>query len=98
MRSPHMIAGYFGDPEASAAALDSDGYFRTGDLGERDADGSVRVVGRVRSAVKLAQGEFVACERVESALASAALVDRVFVHVEPGAPAVSALRSASFAP
>ena len=91
VRTPHVITGYLGDAAATAAAIDRDGYFATGDLGERAADGSVRVIGRLRNAVKLAQGEFVAAERVESALATAEVVDRVYVHAAAGAPGISAL-------
>ncbi len=91
VRTPHAITGYLGDPAATAATRDGDGFLATGDLGERQADGTVRVVGRLRSAVKLAQGEFVAAERVEAALATAPIVDRVYVHAAAGAPALSAL-------
>jgi len=89
--SPHAIVGYLGDPEATAAAFDGDGYFATGDLGERDATGCVRVVGRIRNTVKLAQGEFVSAERIEAALGTAPIVDRIYVHAEHGAIGVAAL-------
>jgi fatty acid CoA ligase FadD9 len=91
VKSPHAIEGYLGDAEATRAAFDSEGYFATGDLGERDGDGRVRVVGRLRNTVKLAQGEFVSAERIETALASCPLVDRIFVHAASGAIGVSAL-------
>ncbi len=91
VRSPHVIEGYFGDPAATAAALDGEGFFRTGDLGERAADGTVRVIGRRQSAVKLAHGEFVAPERIEGALATAVVVDRVLAHAAPGATGVAVL-------
>jgi fatty acid CoA ligase FadD9 len=91
VRTPHVISGYFGDPAATAASLDGEGFFATGDLGERAAGGSVRVVGRLRNTVKLAQGEFVSAERIEGALGAAPLVDRVYVHAAAGAPGVSAL-------
>jgi fatty acid CoA ligase FadD9 len=90
VRTPHVISGYLGDPEATRAALDADGFFTTGDLGERDADGRVRVIGRLRNTVKLAQGEFVSAERIEGVLASAPAVDRIYVHVAHGAPGIAA--------
>jgi fatty acid CoA ligase FadD9 len=80
VRTPFMIDGYFGDPEATAAARDAEGYFGTGDLGERTADGGVRVVGRIKNVIKLSQGEFVAIDRIEAELAGCPLVDRIFVH------------------
>jgi fatty acid CoA ligase FadD9 len=91
VRTPHAIAGYLGDPEATAAAIDDAGYFATGDLGARGADGRVRVIGRLRNTVKLAQGELVSIERVEAALASAPVVDRVLVHAAHGGPGLAAV-------
>lgn len=80
VKTPHLIDGYFGDAASTSAALDADGYFRTGDLGERTSDGRVRVVGRVNNVVKLGQGEFVAVDRIEAELANCPLVDQIFVH------------------
>lgn len=91
VKSPHAIEGYLGDADATAKAFDVEGYFATGDLGERDAEGRVRVVGRLRNTVKLAQGEFVSAERIEVALASCPMVDRIYVHAASGAVGVSAL-------
>ncbi|MFO0619435.1 MAG: AMP-binding protein [Polyangiaceae bacterium] len=91
VRSKHAILGYWGDDGATRSAVDADGYFRTGDLGERQADGAVRVVGRLRNVVKLANGEFVSTERVEAALASAPSIDCVYVHAEPGALSLAAV-------
>jgi fatty-acyl-CoA synthase len=46
LRGPHVSRGYWQAPEASAAALDADGWFHTGDLARRDADGFYYVAGR----------------------------------------------------
>jgi fatty acid CoA ligase FadD9 len=80
VRTPHLIDGYFGDPEATAASRDAEGYFGTGDLGERTEDGRVRVVGRLKNVIKLSQGEFVAIDSIEAELAGCSLVDQIFVH------------------
>jgi acyl-CoA synthetase (AMP-forming)/AMP-acid ligase II len=50
-RGPSIMAGYWGDPSATADVLDQDG-FHTGDLGRRDADGYFWVVGRKREMIK----------------------------------------------
>jgi fatty acid CoA ligase FadD9 len=97
VRTPHMIDGYFGDPEASAASRDADGYFGTGDLGERAADGRVRVVGRLKNVIKLSQGEFVAVDSIEAELAGCPLVDRIFVHADASSSALLGVVVPNFA-
>jgi malonyl-CoA/methylmalonyl-CoA synthetase len=48
---PNVIAGYYGRPEADAEAFTSDGWFRTGDLGEVDDDGYLTLVGRSKELI-----------------------------------------------
>ena len=47
-RSPAMMRGYWKDPELTAATVDADGWLHTGDLGTVDADGNIRIVGRLK--------------------------------------------------
>jgi len=62
-----ITKGYFDDPETTAAALDKQGWFRTGDLGLIGADGYLRLVGRIKEMIRVG-GENVAAAEVESVL------------------------------
>jgi fatty-acyl-CoA synthase len=66
VRGPLLFGGYFGDPEATAAAL-VDGWYRTGDLAETDEGGYLTIVGRASDVIR-SGGESVAPSEVEAAL------------------------------
>ncbi|MGA8048159.1 MAG: AMP-binding protein [Dermatophilaceae bacterium] len=66
VRGPNVMAGYLGDEAATAAAF-VDGWLRTGDLAERDADGRVRIVDRIKD-LFISGGEMVAPVEVEAVL------------------------------
>ncbi|HVL85400.1 MAG TPA: AMP-binding protein [Pseudonocardia sp.] len=53
VRGPQVMAGYQGDPEATAATIDADGWLRTGDLGTVTAGGEVFVLDRVKELIKV---------------------------------------------
>jgi O-succinylbenzoic acid--CoA ligase len=69
VRGPMVFDGYENDPEASAAALDSEGWLHTADLGSLDQDGWLRVVAR-RDEIIISGGENVAPAEIEAVLAS----------------------------
>ncbi|MFF4077780.1 class I adenylate-forming enzyme family protein [Streptomyces sp. NPDC001777] len=66
-RGYQQMLGYFGDPEATAAKTDRDGWLRTGDLASMDATGAVRIIGRL-SDVIIRGGENIAAAEIEECL------------------------------
>ncbi len=84
VRGPNVFAGYWNRPEKTQEALTSDGYFRTGDLGDLDRDGYLRVLGRASSLIVMPGGENVWPEDVEQALTASDLIAEagVLLHEE----------------
>jgi hypothetical protein len=64
--------------------MDGEGWLLTGDIAELAPCGALRIIDRRKQLIKLAQGEYVAPERVEAALRGCGLVEAVWVHGEPG--------------
>ncbi|NUL44009.1 long-chain fatty acid--CoA ligase [Cellulosimicrobium funkei] len=90
IRGSIVFDGYHGLPEASAAALDEDGFFRTGDIGRLDADGYLYVTGRKKEIIVTAGGKNVYPTPLEETIRSAGVVSQVVV-VGDGRPFVGAL-------
>lgn len=68
VRGPNVFAGYLDRPEATAAVLDAEGWFYTGDLATRTADGSIRIAGRRATDLIKTGGFKVGAGEVEAAL------------------------------
>ncbi|MDE0057611.1 MAG: AMP-binding protein [Defluviicoccus sp.] len=84
IRGPHVFAGYFNDRETTASVFDEDGWFRSGDLGRIDSDGSLVVTGRSKDVIVLSGGKNVGPEEVETALAARPLIAEAAVFERGG--------------
>jgi long-chain acyl-CoA synthetase len=78
-RGPQVMGGYYGKPEATAKAIDAEGWFDTGDLGLLLADGSLVLTGRAKDTIVLSSGENIEPGPLEEALAASPLVEQVML-------------------
>lgn len=78
-RGPNVMIGYYNDEKATAEAIDSDGWYRTGDLGTIDEDGFLRITGRAKSMIVLDNGKKAFPEEYEITLNNIPGVKNSFV-------------------
>jgi long-chain acyl-CoA synthetase len=83
-RGPTLFKGYWQDPEATARAIDADGWYHSGDIGHLDPDGRLVLSGRTKDRIVLPNGLKVYPEDLENALRNAGIRDAVVVETEPG--------------
>lgn len=79
IKSPGQLVGYYKRPDLDAEVFTPDGFFRTGDRGERRADGLLKITGRVKEIFKTSKGEYVAPAPIENILNSHPLVEMSMV-------------------
>ena len=75
IKSPAQFTGYYKQPELTAASFTEDGFFRTGDRGERRADGLLKITGRTKELFKTAKGKYVAPAPIENRLNAHPMVE-----------------------
>lgn len=78
-KGPNVVSGYLHRPEATKEAWDEDGWFHTGDIGELDSEGFLRITDRKKDLIKTSGGKFVAPQKIESMLKSKPLISEAVV-------------------
>jgi long-subunit acyl-CoA synthetase (AMP-forming) len=79
IKSPGQLVGYYKRPDLDAEVFTDDGYFRTGDKGERRADGVLKLTGRVKELFKTAKGKYVAPAPIENKFNANANIEMTLV-------------------
>ena len=79
LKGPHIFAGYWNNDAATAEAMTSDGWFRSGDIGELDGDGFLRITGRKKEIIVTAGGKNVAPAVLEDRLRANPIISQCVV-------------------
>ena len=84
VRGPNVFSGYWRDPEATAAALDGEGWYHSGDIGHQDEKGRYILSGRIKNMIALPNGLKVYPEDMENVLRESGLRETVVMETAPG--------------
>uniref|UniRef100_A0A663F4V5 Long-chain-fatty-acid--CoA ligase n=1 Tax=Aquila chrysaetos chrysaetos TaxID=223781 RepID=A0A663F4V5_AQUCH len=80
VKGPNVFKGYLKDEEKTTEALDQEGWLHTGDIGKWLPNGTLKIIDRKKHIFKLAQGEYIAPEKIENIYIRSDPVAQIYVH------------------
>ncbi|MBB4801938.1 long-chain acyl-CoA synthetase [Flavobacterium nitrogenifigens] len=78
IKGPNVMLGYYNDPEKTSEAL-QDGYFHTGDIGEIDSEGFLKITDRKKEMFKTSGGKYIAPQMIENAMKQSRFIEQIMV-------------------
>lgn len=79
VRGDNVFVGYYKDDEKTREAIDADGFFHTGDIGEFDNDGMLKITGRIKEIFKTSMGKYVSPALLESKICESPFISQIMV-------------------
>ena len=79
VKGPNVMKGYYNDPEKTAEVFDDHGWFHTGDIGEIDEDGFLKITDRKKEIFKTSGGKYIAPQVIENRLKKSPFIEQVMV-------------------
>lgn len=80
IRGENVFVGYYKRPELNKEVFDENGWFHTGDVAKIQPNGTIKIIDRKKNIFKLAQGEYIAPEKLENCYVKCPYLSQIFVH------------------
>ena len=73
------MKGYYNKPDATAEVFTDDGFFKTGDAGEFDENGELRITDRIKDLIKTSGGKYIAPQMLETLICADFYIEQLYV-------------------